>query len=528
MPLRLYQTHCVEQLYAALAKEPRVLCVMGTGMGKTETFIALAKKAGVKTAVLVGRDKLVEQTVRRMRNEFDDVGVWSAGQGQKRVAGITVVSIHSADTLTIPDLRFIICDEAHNLNDGRYARFLNRHPMAKLAGFTATPWRDGVEIFGEGRIFPRVNFRRSILTGIEDKFLVPPVSKAMPEHWDTKGLKISGDDFKLSDVTKLVSDSAKIKKQVADAMPRLEGRNKIVWLCASIEHAERVAKCIPETSCIIHSKQSAEVNEHQIECFEEGPIRHMVSVMMLSEGYDYPAIDAIVLMRPTRSPTLYVQCVGRGLRPWKDKENCLVLDYGEVIANCGPVHDPITKSMRRKAAGKEKLEITMRVCPKCLSYVEAGVEECPDCGHQMKVERDPTKSLKTVASDADILSMRKPERFTPRSLSASQYTSRASNNCIRLEFMFEDRVAPFYLYISSHPFSWNKGRKIIEAFTPWNFATWQECYDACEQLVFLVPEWIELGKSKNGYEELKGISDRGRDIKVASQEQDGFLLEEHF
>lgn len=526
MNLRPYQAHCVEQLYSALAKEPRVLCVMGTGMGKTETFIALAKKASVKTVVIVGRNKLVEQTVRRMRAVFDDVGVWSAGQGEKRVAPITVVSIHSADSLTIPDLRFIICDEAHNLNDGRYKRFLDRHPTAKLAGFTATPWRDGVEIFGEGRIFPRVNFRRSILTGIEDGFLVPPISKAMPDHWQTKGLKISGDDFKLSDITRLVSDSAKIKKQVADAMPRLEGRHKIVWICASIEHAENVAKCIPEMSCIIHSKQNQELNDYQIECFERGEIRHMVSVMMLSEGYDYPAIDAIVLMRPTRSPTLYVQCVGRGLRPASGKKNCLVLDYGEVIANCGPIHDPLTRNMRAKGQGKEKLEITMRVCPKCLSYVQGDV--CQDCGHEMKIERDPVRSLKTEASSADILAMRKPERFVPRSLSASQYKSKAGNECIRLEFLFDDRVAPFYVYISSHPFSWNKGRRIIETFTPWNFSTWQECYDACEELVFSTPEWIELGKSKNGYEELKGISDRGRDFKMASQEQDGVLLEEHF
>jgi DNA repair protein RadD len=520
MILRPYQEQGVKTLISALALDQTALCVMATGLGKTEVFMELAHRAGVKTAILVGRDKLVEQTARRMGF---DVGVWSAGQGIKRIGQRTVISIHSADGLVIPDLKLIICDEAHNLNDGRYADFISRHPTAKIVGFTATPWRGGYEIFGEGKLFPRINFKRGLLKGIEDGYLVRPVSKAMPNAWRTEGLSTRGDDFVLSDLNKLMKDSGKVKAQVEDAMGRLTERRKIVWICTSIEHAEDVASYIGETVSIVHSKK--ENNEYAIELFERGDVRHMVSVMMLSEGYDFPAIDSIVLMRPTKSPTLYVQAVGRGLRPMDGKKDCLILDYGEVIKNCGPVHDPITKSDRKAKGKKESLEITMRVCPKCLSYVEPTMESCPDCGHEMKVERDPLKSLTRQASDNDILGDIKPRQLDCLGVKAVKYLSKKGNNCIKLQFEV-GAMWPISMFISEHPYSWTKGKKTIEALTPFEFDSWQECYDACESLIFNVPEWVEV-QLKNGFETITRISDRTRDTQLAGKIEDRLLLEEH-
>lgn len=498
MRLRHYQLDCVQTLWNALALERSVLCVMSTGSGKTECFIELARRAPVKTAVLMGRDKLVEQTARRMRAVLPDVGVWSASQGEKRTAEKTVVSIHSADQLVIPDLRFIICDEAHNLNDGRYGKFLARHPEAKLAGFTATPWRNGVEIFGEGKRFTRIHYKRGLLQLIADGFLVPPVAKSMPSAFSTKGLKVRGDDFILSDLVRMTSDTGKITTQVADAMPRLTERRKVVWMCTSIEHAEKLAKVIPENCALVHSKNPH--NDYAMECFTRGEIRHMVCVMMLSEGWDYPPVDAIVLMRPTRSPVLYVQTVGRGLRPSEGKRDCLVLDYGEVIANCGPLHDPFTRKERKKKPG---LEITVRVCPKCLSYLfQPG--PCGDCGHEERQERDPLKSLAHAAQDADIMASRGPEELACTSVRAVKYTSKKGNDCIKLEFKCAGRLWPVSMFISEHSFSWSRGRKVIEQLTPFEFTSWRECYEACESLVFDVPPKIEVAL-ENGFQTIKRI-----------------------
>lgn len=505
--------------------EDNILCVKATGSGKTECFIELtrmAREKGVRVAVLVGRDKLVSQTARRMRAVIDDVAVWSAGQDEKRISGVTVISIHSADNLTIPGLRLVICDEAHNLNDGRYAAFLGRHPGVKLVGFTATPWRNGVEIYGEGRRFSRIHYRRGLLKLIEEKFLVPPISKCAPHAFDTKGLEVRGDDFTAKALSNLVDDTGKIRAQLEDAMPRLVDRKKIVWICTDIKHAERVAKAIPENAALIHSQK--ENNDYAMECFEKGDVRHMVSVMMLSEGYDYPPIDAIVLMRPTRSPTLYVQVVGRGLRPAEGKKDCLVLDYGEVIKNCGPLHEPFTKEFREKSK-KEKIEITTKVCPKCLSYV---FQEwpCEDCGYKPEPQaRDLTQSLKREASSVDILAAQ-PVRLRVLGVEAKKYTSAKGNACIRLNFKVEGRLWPISQFITSHVFSWRQGKKMIESLQPFEFDNFEECYEACEQLVFELPHGVEV-KKDGKYERIERILSGAPDSRLPSEPQNRLLLEEY-
>lgn len=510
MKLRPYQTKCVDTVWNTLARQNKALAVMSTGGGKTECFIDLIKQADVKTAVLVGRNKLVGQTVNRLSKVIDDVGVWSASYGKKRIGKVTVVSIHSADSLNIEGLRFIVCDEAHNFTDGRYMRFYERHAGVKIAGFTATPWRGGFEIFGEDKFWPECNYKLGLKKLIADGYLVPPVSKAMDLAFNPIDLKTRGDDFILSDLIKLTSKEHKIKDQVADAMPRLEGRSYCVWQCVSIEQAELVKKHIPETASIVHSKQVN--NDYQVDCFESGKVRHLINVMMMHEGYDFPPVDAIVMMRPTRSPTLYVQTIGRGLRPSAGKKDCLVLDYGKVIENCGPLHDPIVKA-DKKRGNREPLKNEIRVCPECMSYVEWELKNCPDCGHEFKVKRDVLKSLESKASDKDILAAREPEKIECDNVYAVKHKSRNGNDCIKL--CFQSGFMNYYAYGSSHPYSWGKLKKLIESMTPWKFTDWQECYDACEDLVFEIPEWFEV-VSENGFQSVKRVSDRTRDPNVAS------------
>jgi len=812
--LRSYQKICVETLWDSLVNNRRVLCVMATGLGKTESFIELIRRAKVRTVVLVGRDKLVEQTARRMRAVMDDVGVWSAGQGEKRIGLVTVVSIHSADRLNIEDLRFLVLDECfsgdvevltdkgfkcfdeikndsivaqykldtreisfvkptkiinkiysgkmykvfsergidldctenhefivngqkkkirdisfynkqipvcglssykenslsdleriyiatqadgciqykssvnftfskerkikrlfeisknfslnetkkvesknkkiknkrrfkvkidgihkrvyeffdltklsvkkckeiieemvlwdghiiskdryyyssvdkkcvdffqsvailagyktliriqkdhrkkthkdvhrlyisknldhingqrikktaydyygnvycvrvpdgnlivrrngkvtvvgncHNINEGRYSSFISRHPNAKIAGFTATPWRANVPIYGDGLTFPRIHYKRDVLAGIADGYLVRPITKSMPVAFDTGGLKERGGDFILKDLNKLTANRAKVQSQVEDAMSRLSDRKKIVWICTGIEHAELVAELIPENACLVHSKNPN--NDYSMELFERGDVRHMVSVMMLTEGYDHPAIDSIVLMRPTKSATLYVQCIGRGLRPYEGKQDCLVLDYGQVVQNCGPLNDPYLKQPRGKSSGdKEKLDKTIRVCPKCLSYV-IDVFECPDCGYEFKQERDALKALERKASSFDILNTA-PRKLMCSKVEAQRYKSKAGNDCIKLRFSI-DQGMPINMYGSEHPFSWGKVKRIIEKLTPFEFASWKECFDACESLVFDLPKCIDV-EFKNGYDTITRVHYRKQNPAVSS------------
>lgn len=502
MKLRPYQQAGVRVMMNALRSGDSALCVAATGAGKTEMFIDLIKQAKCTTAVLMGRDKLVEQTARRVRAVMPDAAVWSAGQGEKRVSDTTVVSVHSADALTIPGLRLVIIDEAHNANSGRYARFFERHPEVKVAGFTATPWRGARPIYGDDELFKCINYKVGLLKLINEGYLVRPVLKGMPEGFDTSSLTVRGGEFVMSELAQLTSDKGKVINQVKDAIPRLEGRNKIVWTCTTIEHAAQVdaaLQAMGEQSVLVHSK--VRDVDYAMDCFEKGPFRHAVSVMMLSEGIDIPSVDAIVLMRPTRSPTLMVQTIGRGLRLHEGKDDCVILDYGQVIANCGPVNDPYINTAP-KGACREQHKPTIRVCPECLGYVPADEPVCPDCGHEDKKVVDRLKELTRQAAMDDLLTVGEPETFEVSNVSASQYRSAKGNDCIRLAFSMVGRLMPFYMYCNDHPYAWKRFSPTLHRLTPFEFESFDEAYEACERIgEFLeIPKTITIRK-KGKYEE---------------------------
>lgn len=496
--LRPYQEDAVRSIITALVIDRRALCVMATGLGKTETMIALAAKARRKVIMLMGRDALIEQTARRARAVLPDVGVWSAGQGERRVGPVTVASVHSADGLTVQDAGLIIIDEVHNVDptEGRYARFIERHPDACLAGFTATPWRSGVPIYGQHGLFQRVAYRRGLLEGISDGFLVPPVTRRMPESWDASRVSLVGGDYNQGELANLVKDRGKIRAQVADAIGRLTGRRSVVWICTCIEHAEDVAAELTaheEMAVVMHSKAET---DGLLALFAAGEVRHIVSVMMLTEGIDVPCIDAIVMMRPTRSPTLAVQAIGRGLRPSPGKTDCLVLDYGDVLASIGPLHDPYlrTPGERRTAP---PIERQMSVCPSCLSYIQPGQTECPDCGAVNQREVDRLKALAEKAAEVDPLGGREPEVLTVERVEIGQHRARSGNDCIVLAFQVQGRMWPVKAYGSEHAYSWMKFQRLLNELTPFRFDSWRECYDATRELqgTLIMPKTVTVKKT---------------------------------
>lgn len=483
MKLRPYQEAGVRMMLNELRAHRTALCTAATAAGKTEMFIEITRQAQCKTAVLVGRDKLVQQTARRMRSVLSGVSVWSAGQGEKTIGDTTVVSVHSADTLTIPDLRLLIIDEAHNVNGGRYTSFIERHPNVRIAGFTATPWRNSVPIYGESELFKSVTYNVGMMALIKQGFLVPPVSKAMPEGFDVSKLTVRAGDFVMSELAQLTSDRSKIIAQVKDAIPRLIDRNKIVWTCTTIEHAEAVGSMLVsmgESAVVIHSKVPD--IDYAMECFEKGPFRHAVSVMMLTEGIDIPSVDGIVLMRPTRSPTLMVQTIGRGLRLYDGKKDCVILDYGQTIANCGPVNAPYIKERRTVGTSKEKFTPTIRVCPSCLNYVPIDLVICPDCGHEDKRVVDRLAALQRKAASDALLIEREPATYEVSNVSVGKHRAASGNDCVKLSFSFRGRISLFHIYGSSHSYSWGKMEKVLYRLTPFRFKSFREAWDNVDSL----------------------------------------------
>jgi len=447
---RLYQQQCVDTIWRNFHIKDDQLIALPTASGKTIIFTMLLEKClkaypQLKAQVLVNQVKLVTQTQEKLHYALEEnhVSLYCGSIGEyDNSAAVTVGSVQSVSRVT-QFLNLLIIDEAHNAdNSPTYKTYIERlkkaNPKLKVVRFTATPFTITGYIYGDDKPNKVIDFRRTMNQMIENKYIVEPVFKSTDEAFDVSKLRSKRGEYIMRDVEKLSLDEKKVAAQVQDAMSKLSKRNKIVWACTCIKHAEIVQREVLkyEDCAIIHSKLNKTQQAENMSKFEEGDCRHMSSVTMVAEGYDYPAIDAIVGMRPTRSPVLYVQLVGRGLRLFPGKENCLFLDYGEIVENLGHPNDPV---VIKKARGKQEKQAI--VCPQCEELNFLPVAKCRDCGFEFfKEESGPkrfTKNLTDVANDPRFnkdLNLEKELDVLDLSINKN-YTSKAGNLCWEVTYI---------------------------------------------------------------------------------------------
>lgn len=451
---RPYQKQAIEALWSALIKTDKALCVLPTAAGKTFVFHEILNRASklpnFKSVVLLNRRELVAQTFERLSKNLD-CGIYDAELKQTSQQ-IIIASLQSCYRQEFKGTKLIICDEAHAIgNEGMYAEFFARNNKTKVLGFTATPYRDNRLCVGKEFFFPEITFKRDVSYLLKEGYLTPPICRALPKAFDTSQLTHQKDDFKLSELVKLVSDTTKVRQQVEDAMSRLHGRKKIVWVCTTIEHAELVKKFIPEPSAIRHSRHINDAGQKYM--FEQTDCRHCVSVMMISEGWDYPPTDAIVIMRPTRSIKLAIQVIGRGLRLHEGKKDCLILDYGEVIKNCGPIDDPLINTS--PIGRRQKLEVNIKLCQECYAINKKTAQECSDCNKPFpKLEINRLKNTTKNAYSGSLLSegKAKPWQEIVTEVVICTHKAKSGNNCIRIDYQTENKY-PRSEFFTSLPFS---------------------------------------------------------------------------
>lgn len=416
--LRDYQLEAVTRLWAELYVRDTALCVLPTGGGKTEIMIELLRKSleakpDVKIVVLLNRLTLVDQTHKRFSRALNsqNIGIYCGSRDSKSTSNsITIASIQSIYDIELDKVHLIVLDEAHNVdeNEGRYFEFLTKlkakNDKLKVVAFTATPFRATGKIYGDGKMFPDITYRKFLTEMIDAGYLVKPSMKRGEHQFDTSKLRIQMGEYRQDDVARLTEDEDVASLQVSDALSRMSDRRKIVWACSTIKHCEMVSRLLNEMgeqAKFLHSKQKPHERMVAQYDFESGDIRHLVFVSIVSEGYDYPPIDCVVLMRPMRSPVLYVQTVGRGLRIAEGKRNLLVLDYGRVVETIGPLDDPVIVDPSKKTK-KGVIEIQMKFCPQCFEYVAKILQFCPMCQH-MFYEKEVT-AIQKLNSQADELS----------------------------------------------------------------------------------------------------------------------------
>jgi DNA repair protein RadD len=339
-------------------------------------------------------------------------GIYSAGLGKREAraqilfAGIQ--SIHRR-AVEIGHTDLVLIDEAHLIPGNSstiYRRFLDAltriNPALKVIGLTATPFRVDSGMLHEGKnaLFTDIAFEAPVRDLIDAGYLSPLVSKQPATRLDVSKIGTRAGDFIQRDLASAVDKEAITRAAVSEIIEH--GRDRKSWLafCSGVEHARHVAEEFGRQGIIcrtIFGDTPKEERDAIIAAFKRGEIRALASMGVLTTGFNAPAVDLIVLLRPTKSAGLYLQMVGRGTRLAPGKENCLVLDFAGNVRRHGPI-DLVRPKRPGEGGGGEA---PTKLCPECDSIIALSATECPDCGYVFparEVKITPTAATLPVLS----------------------------------------------------------------------------------------------------------------------------------
>ena len=425
--LREYQERAVDAIWDYFEhEEGNPLVILPTGSGKSLVLAAFIERAittypGTRCLVLSHVKEIVAQDAEKLEAllPWGHVGVYSASMRRKELGyPVTVANVQSIvnakDKLGEFDLVFV--DEAHMVpeaGEGRYRTLLGAlratNPYLKVIGLTATAFRmkSGLLVQGEGAIFTDVAIEIGIKELIASGYLSRLRSKTGNTQGDVSGLKISKGDFVQSEAEIVMMNETVVQGALDEC--ELYGHDRKSWIvfCAGIDHAIQVTNELNKrdiASAMVSGKTNKADRELIIDLFRRQKIRAIVNVNVLTIGFDAPCVDLVVLLRPTKSPGLYVQMIGRGMRlsPDTGKENCLVLDFAHNIAEHGPI-DQVTVS----ASSGEKMEGFMegevmapqKICPECREMVPIQTRVCEICSYTFPFVEQAPHDVRAAAAD---------------------------------------------------------------------------------------------------------------------------------
>lgn len=433
MGLRPYQQAAVNAVIDHLRfKQTNPCVVIPTGGGKTHVINELVRLTvdewGGRVLLLAHVKELIEQPLSKLQR--DDVGVYSAGLGSRdRREPIILAGIQSVykRACELGAFNLILIDEAHMLppdGEGMYQRFLSEaqivNPKVRLVGLTATPYRTSTgELCGPDNLLNEVCYEASIAELIVQGYLSQLRSKQARRELDTSGLRVRGGEFVAGDVETLVDKDEVVDRAVSEIIALTKDRTSVLVFAASVRHAMHVASLLPGAEIITGDTGSVD-RADRIARFRNRSLKYLVNVNVLSVGFDAPNVDCVAMLRPTLSPGLYYQQVGRGLRLCDGKSDALILDFAGNVRRHGPIDQiepPRTRSKRGTQEREPSEEIT-KACPQCMEIVAKIADVCPACGFEFEKPKHAA-----TADDTPILSVDEPpQEHTVRSVSYAVHT----------------------------------------------------------------------------------------------------------
>ena len=414
MKLRNYQLDAVSQVYFEWRNHRKVLLWMNTGGGKTEVATYIVNDAirdDVPVVMIVRGRELVKNLSQRLDRYKIDHSVYMAGHyrynPKKLVQVCSIDTIKSRSTFPHIDKRcIVILDEAHK----KYDVVFDNYKSQWILGLTATPFEnchnfesivkpiDAYELRDEGHLVPEKIF--------------------CPHIVDTSNIKIIAGDFKRDQIEDLMTQSQIVGDVVRDWL--LYGDNRpTVCFAVSVNHSIQLTQAFNESNIkAFHcdANSSEEERNKATKGLLDGSIKVLCNVDIFSVGWDCPPVSCVILARPTWSLIWYLQAVGRGLRSFDGKADCVVLDNAGNVFRHGTPYRIREASLEKKVKTDRSGDESISTCSHCYFVYSSKETECPSCGGQR-----PPRTIKET--DGNLVEYQDDEEKTKRMFLKSVQTA---------------------------------------------------------------------------------------------------------
>jgi len=498
MNLKEYQQEALEVVVKQLEEGvSRQLVVLPTGTGKTILFAAIISLLNLKTLVIAHREELIQQAADKILAYApgSDIGICKAGKNEldhQIVIGSvqTCSQPNRLQQLKKEEFRVLVIDEAHHAPAKSYRSVIEGlgfmdDPKKLLLGLTATPQRnDSLEL---GDVFEKIVFERSISEMINNDppHLSPVIGRRISTDVSLKGVKSCGGDFVAKDLARAINIPER-NDLIASKYKQHASNRKGVAFCVNVQHCHDLAAALNSVGIsakAVWGEMDLKERVDVLDEFTRNEVQVLTSCGVLTEGYDEETIDCIVMARSTKSKSLYIQCVGRGLRLSEEKENCLVLDFTDSCHNL--------KSL-----------ITLN---STIPEAEVIKEEREEKLNAQNVKTTPvdTKVIEISDSEFDILGRRGRFIWIPLYFNAYSLMDDNKNEMI-VKAQDGGFVADFYTKRNEH-------RQLVS--TP---SSLEYCFDFCEK--------IAIKHLSMCYGDLHGAWLRNAQNQPATPSQKEFLL----
>jgi len=386
--LRDYQQRVIDDVsYEFQQGKNRICATLPCGAGKTILSGWMARGtslAGRRTIFMVHRQELIEQTSATFTDMGIRHGVIATGAPHDYEPLVQVASVQTLsrrlDQIPAPD--FIICDECHHVVANTYRKIIDHYPDVKVLGVTATPERLGGK--GLGDVFQSLVIGPTVKELIDWGNLSAYQYYAPPSKFNAEEVQVKFGEFVKADLISQVDQNAVIG-DIIENYKKLANGMRAICYCVNRSHSEHVAALfnaagIPAVH--IDGETHKSIRSQAIHDFRKNKIKILCNAELLGEGFDVPAMEAVILARPTASLTLYIQQAMRAMRPDPnnpDKTAVIIDHVGNVFRHGMPDEDR-EWSLAVKKKKTQNRTVGVKTCPQCFS-AHYPSRQCPCCGY---------------------------------------------------------------------------------------------------------------------------------------------------